>query len=180
MTDVTVLTAAIPQRLGLLAENLASVAAQTHRPVAHLVGIDHERRGAAVTYNALLAGVDTEWVTFLDDDDVCDPGHLATMVAASDDADVVYTFCRCVPVDHYRAYNADFDAEQLQHRSVVPITAMVRTSYARKVEGFPADSAYDWRFWQALHAAGARFVSVPLVTWSYRLQPESQSHGTLR
>jgi glycosyltransferase involved in cell wall biosynthesis len=176
---ITVLTASVAERAGMLAENMASVAAQSHAPVAHLVGVDHWRRGGAATYNALLEAVETEWFCCLDDDDLADPDHLFTMAYRAKDHDVVYTYCRSEGRT-FEQYNRPFSGDEVESNSIVPITALCRTRLALKVGGFPDTWDYDRAFWAALHRAGARFLAVPIVTWTYRYHGANQSHGQLR
>lgn len=175
---ITVCTAAIPERALLLAEAVESVAAQSLLPAAHLIGVDVSREGPARTYNRLLDKVETEWVTFLDDDDLLLPVHLETLMANADDADVVYAGCECVG-HHFANYNRPFDRRTLNRLSIVPITAAVRTSVIREAYGFADEWGYDWRMWQRLAGAGARFRSVPKITWVYRRLGMNQSHGEM-
>lgn len=182
---ITVLTASIVERGDMLAEACASVRAQTLRPDAHLISVDVARVGASATYNALAAAVMTPWMTFLDDDDLLDPNHLELLAeeAALSEADVVYSWCRCTGARSYKDYNSSFDPVLLHRKSIVPITALVRTEAFRQVGGFPASDGYDWHLWRTLCDAGAEFRCVPEVTWTYRLRatPEhrNQSWGEL-
>ena len=177
--EVTLLTASLPERKDLLAEAVASVAAQTVHPVVHLVGIDHAREGAATVYNRLAGMVDTPWVTFLDDDDLLDPNHLETLLDNCGGCDVVYTWCRAVG-HNFRLYNQPFDRKLLFQRSIVPITAMVRTEFYARAEWMRHEDGYDWRFWQRVANAGATFRCVPEITWTYRRHElGNQSHGEL-
>lgn len=180
MTEITVLTASLPERRGMLAENMASVAAQSLPPAAHLIGVDYARRGGAATYNTLLWAVKTPWFCCLDDDDSADPVHLETMASVGIDGwDVVYTYCRSEGRT-FEQYNRPFSGDEVESNSIVPITALCRTALAEKVGGFPPTWDYDRAFWAALHRAGARFLAVPTVTWTYRYHGANQSHGQLR
>ena len=177
--EVTLLTASLPERGHMLAEAVASVTAQKVPPVAHLIGVDHAREGAATVYNRLAGMVDTGWVTFLDDDDLLDPNHLEMLLGHCQGADVVYTWCR--PVGHsFRLYNQPFDRNLLRRRSIVPITAMVRTEFYARAGWMRHEDGYDWRFWQRVADAGASFRCVPEITWQYRRHElGNQSHGEL-
>lgn len=181
MTSITVLTASLPERAGMLAENLASVAAQTLPPAAHVVAVDYARAGGAATYNRLLAAVDTPWFCCLDDDDTAEPNHLETMAAEAETGqwDVVYTWCRSVGRE-FTQYNQGFDPTIVATASIVPITALCRTALMRDVGGFPDTWDYDRAGWVAVHRAGGRFVALPDVTWTYRYHGANQSHGQLR
>lgn len=177
--DITVLTASVPQRAGMLTEAMASVAAQTLRPERHLIGVDHARRGGAETYNQLLQTVDTEWICCLDDDDLLDPDHLATLAAHTNDHDVVYSYCRTIGGE-FDWYNQPFDKDRLFTSSPVPITALCRSYLAKKVGGFPETWDYDRGLWQQVWAEGARFHTVERPTWTYRLHNDNLSRGGLK
>ncbi len=74
MTDLTIVTATIPERATLLHELRQSIALQTVRP-PWLVKTDWKREGPAAVINRLVDEVDTEWVFRCDDDDLFDPTH---------------------------------------------------------------------------------------------------------
>lgn len=174
---VALLTASMPERAGMLAEAIGTVAAQSVLPKQHLVGVDHRRQGAALTYNGLAKAVCcAEWLTFLDDDDLLDPGHLEVLGdATSPSVDVVYAHCRTDAPHLADAYQGPFDPVALADRCTVPITAMVRKDWFEKVGGFPSTWAYDWDLWKNLSAAGARFLAVDAVTWTYRIHGGNRS-----
>ena len=171
---VTVLTASIPERADKLAEAAASVSAQVVRPQAHLIGVDHARRGAPVVLNELAATAASEWLMVLDDDDVLYPDHLIALLDESDDSDVVYSSCVSVGRE-FTQYNRPFDRELLKRKSVVSHTAMFRREWWEKVDGWVSEWGYDWRFWQRLARAGASFHHVDKVTWEYRFHGANQS-----
>jgi hypothetical protein len=169
MSNVTVLTASIPERASKLAEAIACVTAQTEPPASHLIGIDHAREGAPVVLNELLAAVGTEWVMVLDDDDLLDKNHLEVVTEdCRVGVDVVYSYCRTTGRP-YKFYNQPFSVEGLMGRSVVSHTALVRTDLLCAHGGWENTVGYDWELWKGLARAGARFQTVPYVTWTYRL-----------
>ena len=171
---VSVLTASIPERHGKLMEAVYSVNEQIVRPQAHLIGVDHARRGAPVVLNELAATAASEWLMVLDDDDVLYPDHLLALLDESDDSDVVYSSCRWVGRS-FTQYNQPFDRNLLKRKSVVSHTAMFRREWWEKVDGWVSEWGYDWRFWQRLSQAGASFHHVDKVTWEYRLTGGNQS-----
>lgn len=162
---VAVVTAAIPERFGLLREALDSVAAQTVQPAEHIVVVDHAKRGTADALNRALGAVSSEWVATLDDDDLLYPAHLEVLLEASRFADVVYSHCDC---DFSIHVNAPFDPVELRRANYIPATALIRTDTLRAVGGWPDQREQDWALWLRLLDAQARFVSVPRVTWRYR------------
>ena len=68
--QVTVCIPSIPRRATLLEEAIRSVEDQTYSGVKCVVEIDTVGLGAAKNRNAALTRAETEWVAFLDDDDV--------------------------------------------------------------------------------------------------------------
>ena len=62
MIDVSILTPSIPERADMLEECRASVKAQTVTRHEHLVMVDEDRRGCAVTMNLLATLAHGEWL----------------------------------------------------------------------------------------------------------------------
>ena len=203
--DVTVITPTIPGREALLKECKESVRKQTMRPKEHLVGIDVDRRGPAAIRNSLVEKVETEWVAFLDDDDLLMPNHFAThswymgrpidtpaiCYASMDDGmvesavngadrkyDVIGTWAMIV---HHSDSEVLFDVAPhvnriMSNHNTLPMTATVRTSKFREVGGFKEDVRFeDMVLWQDLLSANASFGSIYIPTWYYRLQPDGRN-----
>jgi len=168
--SVTVITATMPGRGKLLAEAMASVVAQTLEPSEHLVAVDYIRRGGARPKNLLAAAVTSDWLATLDDDDLLYPGHLEALMAASGDAEVVYSGCDVLGPDPWQHYNQPFDPVALRSLSIVSHNALIRTELVLDVGGWDEVKGYDWRFWHKCLDAGAKFVQVPERTWKYRLE----------
>lgn len=170
---IAVVTPALPTRGGMLAECVASVAAQTLAPVEHLIGVDHERVGTARVKTRLSrAAVSAEWIAPLEDDDLADPDHLQTLAEHADQADVVYSWCRVTGRTGWDP-NSEFDADRLRHGNYIPSTALIRRSLIDVLGGWRDSKtvAYgwdDWDFWLRALDAGARFRCAPHVTWTYR------------
>ena len=166
---ISVITPSLPSRSAFLAECIASVTAQTHKPREHLVAIDHARLGPSAMRNALLAGVTGEWVAVLDDDDLLLPNHLELLSKA--EGDVIYTYCEVKGKDWNP--NRDFDADELRQRSYIPATALIRTSLLRDLNGWREPSECpsgfeDWDLYLRALDVGATFTCIPEVTWRYR------------
>ena len=170
MVAITVVTPSLPERGTLLAQACRSVAAQTHPPTAHLVGVDLGRRGPAVIRQELLRAVGTEWVAFLDDDDVLHPDHLETLVAHSDGFDVTGSHCEFDgPPIPPKFLNRPFDRETLRAHNVMPITFLARTAAIAAADGFRTEDRYeDWSLLNRMADNGCQFNVVPKVTWTYR------------
>lgn len=165
--DVTVITPTIPERAELLSQAIASVNNQIEPAVAHLIGVDLERAGPTPVRNRLLKSVDTEWVAFLDDDDILYPQHFRVVSRHLDSADLIYTWCNSEGRDGFNP-NSYFDEQRLRGGNYIPITVTLRTSKLREVGGIPNERLEDWALWVKLLDSGARFVCEPTVTWNYR------------
>jgi hypothetical protein len=173
---IAVVTPTIPSRLGLLAECKASVKAQTWGgEILHVIGEDHTNVGAAAMRNNIVRGIDSsyEWLAFCDDDDILYPEHLATLAAASDGADVVYSDCR---EDGFTKTwkTRPFNYEEVKAANYIPVTVLMRRSMFEKVGGFQSEPypGEDQHLWLRAALAGARFAYVPQATWTYRKHPQ--------
>jgi len=165
---------------------LAVESAWAQRRMPRLVHVveDLEHNGAAITRDRGLRKVETEWVAFLDSDDVMYPDHLSTLLAGAKvhGADYVYSWYEIInrhgtvvhvkdPLEHF---GKPFDPDRPTQTTV---TTLVRTELAQSV-GFDAPVAgetvggqvagEDWRFTLGCLAAGAKVVHVPKVTWGWR------------
>lgn len=175
--NLTVVTPSLPSRLALRSECIGSVAGQTVLPTQHVVVLDLNTRGPSVLRNMVARAADTEWVLFLDDDDLLDHDFIETiepyLVRGND---VVYTWCRLVGREDIKGWHVPFNADMLRNANYIPVVAAVRTSLFREVEGFPVGVAYeDWGLWLRLLNAGAQFRCVPQVKWTYRWHGENRS-----
>ena len=168
--NITVAIPTLPSRTVLLQRALDSVRAQTY-PAAVCVRVDAHRDGAAATRNKALELVDTEYVAFLDDDDVLKPHHLRACARhmALTDADLVYPgFDGEHPTG---MFGKSFDPLLLQRRNYIPVTVLTKTELVRGVGGFEphpdenGDPCEDWGLWLKLLDAGARFSHLPQRTW---------------
>lgn len=174
--DVTAAIAAIPPRVNsLLIEAVNSIHAQTVMLSGGIsVALDVNREGAARTRQRALAGVETEWVAFCDDDDFWYPQHLSTLLnlQRETDADVLYSwFDGNNPFPMHRG--RQFNPQEPHH---ITMNIMVRTSIA-KTAGFTLENGplhqdwmgEDWMFILECARLGAKFAGTPEVTWHYRL-----------
>jgi hypothetical protein len=174
---ISILTATMPDRGRLFAEAAQSVAAQTMSPAAWYVGYDHENSGPSTILNRLAASVDTEWLFRLDDDDILEPDHFDTLAPyLTDEADIVYSWCRVEGTLAKTAFQVEFDRQRLKYDNFIPSAACIRTSLFKQLGGYRQyeDIKHrtrheDWDFWLRAENEGANFVCVPIVTWTYRL-----------
>lgn len=167
---VTAVIPHIPPRADVLPAAVASVVAQTHPVDAISVAVDVGRVGSAATRSRALDAVTTEWVAFLDDDDVWFPHHIESLLAraAETGADVVYPYCVVVNEAGQKVWDPfgqPFDPVLLYQRPYITSVCMVRTGLA-KLAGFrePHD---EWGFYQRLHTNGAIFAHLPEITWQW-------------
>lgn len=201
MPTVAICIPTIPKRHDRLAEAIASVVAQTRYPDEIHVAVDFGDRsadlgdGSSPTRNRALFAASTDYVAFLDDDDVMLPDHLDLLVTAAErtGADLVYPWFTAPgasgkladDIDDLtrKVYGKPFgpDIEKLlRHSNHIPVTTLVRRSMAVKVGGFPPlaeapvhpfpphQRLEDWGFLLRLLDAGAVFHHVPEITWEWR------------
>jgi glycosyltransferase involved in cell wall biosynthesis len=166
---VSVLTPSIPERGSFLEECQLSVEAQTFDNYEHLVELDDNYRGCAVTMNRLAAQASGEWLLPLADDDLLLPGSLGALVANSADADIVYS----PPLVTGNEDRWWF----FQTPPVIPSCALVRASLWERLGGY--DEALsreeDRALWVRALAEGGRFVRVDEPTWVYRQHAGNKS-----
>ena len=149
---------------------------------------------AAATRQHGLDRVDTEWVSFLDDDDELEPDHLQSLLETQSDtgADVVYAWFTCyendqpVPDDSRQLWLAGKSAfgrpwsethvqELLAGRWCFHLTALFRTDLIREIGGFQAPNrgrqhmylSEDLDLEQRLVRYGAKVVHCPKRTWRW-------------
>lgn len=180
--DVTVITPSLPERAPMLTEAIASVAAQTCPPAAHLIGVDHAGRGPAEVRQELVVAAATEWVVFLDDDDLLDPAFIATLlnIAGRWCCEVVIPYCRFDgPPLPARYCNQPFDRAALADHGIFPITVLARRQSILDAGGFdPADRYEDWSLWNRMADRGCRFDVCTLPLWTYRTShPGRRTHA---
>ncbi len=180
-TDVTVVVCTIAPRAHHLARALSSVIGQTEKPGAIVVSYDWEHGGHAYNRNKALESVTTDWVAFLDDDDVLLPHHLETLcrVANETDADLVYPWHEIrneqgtLLGDLLNGHGKPFDEEELRRNNFIPVTVLAKTEqlrYARFPVSGPGEPWWkceDWGCWIRMLDNGAKFVHTPEITWQW-------------
>lgn len=169
---LTVITPTVPGNEQLLGECKRSVEAVG---LPHLIGVDEHRQGPSAERNRLAAVANTEWLLFLDDDDLLLSHYLEVVEPHLAEADVVYTKWYLTGAIDPQPLDG-FDPDLLRERNFIPVTAAVRTALFRQVGGFnPAAKLEDHDLWVRLLNAGARFVYIPVVCWRYRRRPGSRT-----
>jgi GT2 family glycosyltransferase len=171
---IEIVTATLPERGRLLADCARSVALQTLPPAGWHIRVDHGREGPAKALNGLVDAVTADWLFRLDDDDLLEPDHFETLKPYLDGrADIVYTWCAVEGRMARNRFQVPFDPDRLSRDNFVPSAAAIRTSLFRDLGGYDPNPTVtqheDWDLWLRALAAGARFLCIPVVTWTYRL-----------
>jgi LmbE family N-acetylglucosaminyl deacetylase len=131
--------------------------------------IEHERsRGRSETANAGVHAATSDFVVFLDDDDLMYPEHLATLAAGTSPcySDAVSAFAHA----RMRIFSRDFDRELLLLDNYIPLpTLLIRRADFLDLGGFDPefDLFEDWDFVIRL-AQRAAFTHIARVTCEIR------------
>ena len=184
--SISIITPAHPARVrnGMLDRALRSIWAQTLLPQAVHITVDTEGDGAAPTRQRALMAATTDWVAFLDSDDLFLPQHLDKLLrhALDTGADYVYSWFKILnsvnqilehdPVFPLGHYLDEFDPE---HPIETTITTLVRRELAQQVGFFAAtepggtnpghNSGEDRQFTLGCIAAGATIKHLVDKTW---------------
>src|SRR5262245_18607176 len=174
---------------GMFRAAMESAATQTLPPAAFSVAVDTDRQGAAPTRQRALEAVQTDWVAFLDSDDLFLPRHLELLAkhAIETEADFVYSWFKILtasgeilehdpifPMGHYlNPFNPEDPIE-------TTITTLVRTDLAQEV-GFyaldrgEANSGEDRRFTLGCLEAGGKISHLVRKTWLWRHHGQNTS-----
>ena len=119
---------------GMLNRALNSVQAQTVLPDAIIVAIDNDREGACATRQRALMSATTDFVSFLDSDDMFLPKHLEWLLKHQREtgADFVYSWFKILQ------QFADGSTRVLEEDSVFPVTHRTTASAASRPSGAAA------------------------------------------
>src|SRR5262245_32471965 len=189
---ITVCTPTHVARLynGMFRTAIESAVTQTLPPAALSVAIDVDRLGAAPTRQRALEAVQTDWVAFLDSDDLFLPRHLELLAkhAIDTEADFVYSWFKVLdaqgqilehdpifPMGHYlNPFDPDDPIE-------TTITTLVRTDLAKQVgfqaldRGHDINSGEDRRFTLGCLEAGGKISHLVRKTWLWRHHGQNTS-----
>jgi predicted O-methyltransferase YrrM len=149
----------------MLSECRSSVTAQTV-PVEHAWLADDDYLGPGILRDLMVTASSCEWVLPLDDTDSLDPHYVETGLQHSDEADIIYQWCRVGGTGH--CPNRLFNPKALQRYSYLPVTAMIRRSVLDELGGFQNNNPHH--LWLRALNAGKRFKCVPEVTWTMNPQ----------
>jgi glycosyltransferase involved in cell wall biosynthesis len=188
MATVSVVIPAHPARIvnGMLDEAVRSVWAQTRPPDAVHIAVDHDRDGAAATRQRALMAASTDFVAFLDSDDLFLPKHLEWLLRHQEETQADY----CYPWFKVLQHLADGTRRVLEDDPIFPvghylnefdpanpiettITTLVRTELAQSVGFRPLDrgeanSGEDYGFLLGCLKAGAKVSHLRRKSWLWR------------
>lgn len=186
MPRVTIITTSIEGREELLAEAAETVQAQSE-DCAHLIYLDSERHGPAFGRNLLLDRVQTEYVGFLDDDDLLDATHVEALMGLLANGevkpDLAWSRCRTWAAPGQTAprvmqtMRPDYRALMRDgSRNFIPVTVIARTDSVRRAGSFrPEDRYEDYELWRRMLNDGMLFAYHPFVTWTYRFLGQNRT-----
>ena len=169
---LTLVTATLPEREGMLAELMDSVSKQTVAPAYHIIHED-DGRGFVDTVNEAVSLVQTDYFCLVDDDDLLLPNHVETLTNNLV-ADIVWTWVR-VEGRNWNP-NRGYERGVLQHHNYIPSNMAMRTGLWRELGGYRHGPKHpDWDMLQRCEDAGATFHNVPEITWVYRFHGGNMS-----
>ena len=178
--DVTVCTASLPHRFEFRNELIKSVEAQTVMPRAHFIGIDYGRVGGQKTMNDLIRAATTEWVAPIADDDLMYPQYLERLLANSEGADMVYSWCAVTGGRAGWDLCQPFDPDRLRRQPYIPATVLLRKSVWEELNGYSeVEVCEDYAFQIKMLDAGKVIRNVPEVLWEYRFHGRNISDGLI-
>lgn len=167
---VSVVTPSIPERTRYLQEAIHSVKAQTFYDHEHLVEIDRDRQGCAITVNKLAKRAKGEWLLIVADDDLLLPRALELLLSVSADADIVYA-----PPLVWGSNSPHY----FQKPPYIPSFALIYKDLWDEIGGYREDAIReeDRKFWIEAMRLDAKFVRYDAEpTWVYRLHAGSKSY----
>jgi glycosyltransferase involved in cell wall biosynthesis len=170
--ELTLVTVTQERRRTMLPEMQQSVAGQTVLPSAHVVVWDHGA-GFEATVNRGVRMVETEYYCLVDDDDLLKPDHVETLTKNLT-ADVVWTWCEVVG----RSWNPNsgYVPGLLQSHNYIPSNHAFRTALFRELGGYRKVAGWaDHDLLKRAEQAGATFLNIPKVTWTYRFHGGNMS-----
>jgi hypothetical protein len=122
----------------------------------------------------------TEWVVFLDSDDILYPNYLRRVFEEQTKmgADVVWPWFDVLGADDPFPMHRNRQWDPAEPH-IFPITTLVRRELAIDVGGFPMKEpagkwclGEDYPFWCALSDAGAKFHHFPENLWEWNHRPQ--------
>ena len=141
-----------------------------------VVYVRHEtNRGLAASRNTGIHLAQTEWILPLDADDELCPGAVAALLAASDDADVVYGNLVYRNDRTVLRPNRDIKPEHFLSGNQLARCSLYRKKFWEHVGGYDEERREyyeDHLFWAIIAKAGARFKWVDVNVYEYLGPPD--------
>ncbi len=167
-------------------DGTAEVVAASAAGDARVSVVTWREPGVSGARNHGLASAPSDWILFLDADDMIGPGHLSDLVATAHrhaGADVIYCDWMLAAPDGRKGSRRRVDittdpASALAAGCAFPIhAALTRATVLSDVGGFAPSRGIceDWDLWQRLAFAGAVFRRSAAPVATYRLSPGSAS-----
>lgn len=158
-----------------LTRAVQSILNQT-RPVELIVVGDNQKSGAGPTRNRAMQSVRTEWVGFLDDDDVLFPNYAQEMAEHFNHADLILSRILMKGGSHggYVPDSSITKPEELK-RGEAGMSFTVKTELARQFpfqNEFEAGNGEDWLFISAIRDAGYKVMLLDMPL--YHVRPPSE------
>jgi len=143
--------------------------------------IRQPNRGLAAARNAGLAAANAEFISFLDGDDLIEPGFYdaaLTLLTRHPDLGGVAAWALCfgdhVPDGFWNAPQPEFPPLFVENTVIVP--CMMRTAVLRELGGYDAEQRYNYEDWELsvrMLASGRPIVTIPRYLQRYRMRPDS-------
>jgi len=183
----SILTPAVPARLGKLAALSAELAIQiAEQPVEHLVLMDNQRRTIGEKRDALLRAAIGDYVAFVDDDDSVSNDYVASIMEAAESRPDVITFRQKTLVNNLAGeiefglgnQNEPFKPGGTTKRNAWHVCAWRRSLAI--LSSFPAiNYGEDWQFAEKLCGLkGLRSIHIPRVLHCYNYSDTTTlAHG---
>ncbi|HEY1336334.1 MAG TPA: glycosyltransferase [Bryobacteraceae bacterium] len=185
-----------------LMEAIASVSAQTHKPIELIVVddgtsapegirlleqaerladryIEQENRGLGAARNAGFRAASGRFVVPLDADDRIEPSYVVECMRALDaatDAAFAYTDYRVFGAKNYTERTGEYNLHSLLHRNFLTYAALIRKDDWERAGGYDESMRLgyeDWEFWLRLGSRGRFGRHVPRTLFRYRRQGQS-------
>jgi glycosyltransferase involved in cell wall biosynthesis len=159
---------------------LQSVYSQEYGVDEICVAIDKNKDGAWKTRQRATDMANTDWIAYLDDDDMLYPQHIRLLMecALARDADYVFSYFDLTRTPDILGYfGKQFDNNNPHHTTM---TVLVRTKLAQSVQFTPRLPEHiaggeDWRFLLSCVNKGAKIVHLPEQTWWWRMHDSHTS-----
>ncbi len=185
--QITVAIPSLPARGPMLVKALRSVARQQLSAAAVSVALDVSRAGAPATRQRALDAVQTEYVAFLDDDDMLKPEHLRLLWEHMQEtgASMVYSWFDMVGgTDPFAKSGHEFSQFDPTNPTETTVTTLMRTELAKEVgfhrldRGHDTNTGEDFGMVLGVIAAGGKISHlIGHRTWYYIVHGDGRTHG---